>query len=115
MPTKKLYALSLAAVLCCCAAVFAAFCVFGKMHLPLAAGFLVGTVSAAIGHALFFKAWQSAPNGAKVALFYISRVIVIVCTVLAALAFSEQAALGAIIPQLFPVPVLAVIMALSKE
>ena len=115
MPTKKLYTVSLAAVLCCCAAVFAAFCVFGEMHLPLASGFLVGTVSAAIGHTLFFKAWKSAPNGAKVAFFYVLRVIIVVCTVLAALAVSEQAALGAIIPQLFPVPVLAVIMALSKE
>jgi hypothetical protein len=116
MPTKKLYLISLLSLLACAGAAFAGFWVFGKMNVALGVGFLVGAVAAGAGHTLFFKAWHSAPNGSKnVALYYGARVAIIFLTVIITLLISRQAALGAIIPQLFAVPVLAVTAVFSKE
>lgn len=115
MPTGKL--------LCRCLAIANALSVltgvllwtFGRGTAALALGFGLGAGTASLGLWLFFCAWRAAPDGGGVALYYVLRLAVVFGGVLAALFVPAVDALGVIVPQFFPVPVLAVLLALEKE
>ncbi|MEG1446125.1 MAG: hypothetical protein RSC58_02535 [Ruthenibacterium sp.] len=115
MPSRKLYFKTCAASMACAALVWLGFFLCNKNTLPFAVGFLCGAAVAAGTLWLFFKAWRSAPNGGMVALWYALRIVLTVASIGLALAFSSTAALGILLPQLFPIPILALFLALQKD
>ena len=77
----------------------------------MAVGFLVSTVALR----LLFKAWESAPQLSAVGAFYILRLLVEFGAVLVSLFIPGVDPVGVLIPQLFGLPVLAVLMAIDKN
>lgn len=75
-------------------------------------GSALGFVCMALGIRLFFAAWHAAPDQAKVARNYGLRLAVVFGSVALALFVPFVDALGVLLPQLFPIPVLAVLMLL---
>lgn len=76
----------------------------------LLGGWCVGLAASAAALFCFGRAWASAPNGASVLMWYLLRVAAMLFAVVGAALFSMQSALGAILPQLAQVPLLAAAM-----
>lgn len=115
MPNKKLYFSIFFASAVCEALVLCGFVFYKKNSAALDLGLLLGTAVMAGTLWLFFKAWRAAPNGGMVALWYALRIGLTVAAVGGTLLFSGTMALGVIVPQLFPIPLLALFLALQKE
>ncbi len=77
--------------------------------------FALGLGTAALALWCFARAWQSAPDTAQVVTWYILRLICEFVPVLVAMFVPFLDALGILIPQLFPIFVLAVLLVLQKD
>lgn len=77
----------------------------------MAVGFLVSVVALW----LLFKAWESAPRLSAVGAFYVLRLVAEFGAVLVSLFIPGADPVGVLIPQLFGLPVLAVLMAIDKN
>ncbi|WP_367924349.1 hypothetical protein [uncultured Ruthenibacterium sp.] len=64
---------------------------------------------------LLFKAWDRAPNLSAVGAFYALRVMVEFGAVIVSLFIPAADPIGVLIPQLFGLPILAILMAIEKE
>ncbi|MEF9969640.1 MAG: hypothetical protein RR867_06030 [Ruthenibacterium sp.] len=115
MPDEKTYCSTLFASVFCTGIVWLGFFICHKSVFALNIGFLLGTLVTAGTLRLFFMAWRAAPNGGMVALWYALRIVLTVASIGAALVFSGTAALGVLLPQLFPIPLLALFLIFRKE
>lgn len=111
MPTKKLYftTLAVSALLSVIVALF-----LEKTAL-LWIGFSVGILISVLTLWMFFKAWQAAPNGTAVMTWYALRAVISFGSIVIAMFLSFPVAIGVLVPQLFPVPLLAIFMILGKR
>lgn len=114
MPEKKLY--RTAALISAGCALLAAAVFWGTGHgsTALAIGFLAGLVCSQLGLWLFFRAWGAQPDKGRVLLLYGAHVAVVFGSILVCMFVPGVDALGAVVPQLFPIPVLALLFALQK-
>lgn len=78
-------------------------------------GMAVGFLVSVLALWLLFKAWDSAPRLSAVGAFYVLRLLVEFGAVLVALVIPGADAVGVLIPQLFGLPVLAILMAIEKD
>lgn len=115
MPTRWNYWCTAAVSLGLSALVWLALSAGGKGGDALLPGFLLGAGVCLLALWLFFKAWRAAPDKSYVMLFYLLRVALVFGSILAAMFFPGIDALGVLVPQLFPMPVLAIRMLFPEK
>ncbi len=87
----------------------------GHFSLARGVGISVGYLVSVLALWLLFKAWDSAPHLSAVGAFYVLRLLVEFGAVLLALLIPGADPIGVLIPQLFGLPILAVLMAIQKD
>ncbi len=75
---------------------------------------VIGIICSAISLLCFFASWKSAPNGALVALFYALRLFFVFGSVIVFVFLPFGNALGAILPHLPTVPIIALFIAVRE-
>ena len=93
----------------------AALCA-GRWACSLSAslGFALDLCFAALATLCLERCWASAPDAGRAAVWYVLHLACELGPVLAAMLLPFADALGVLIPQLFPVPALAVLLAVKK-
>lgn len=74
----------------------------------------LGLCFAALATLCLERCWASAPDAGRAAVWYVLHLACELGPVLAAMLLPFADALGVLIPQLFPVPALAVLLAVKK-
>lgn len=85
----------------------------GLRTRALVLGFVLGLCVMVASIVLLGRTWRAGPEKGPVAFLYGARVVLIFGSVIAALFLPFVDALGVIVPQLFPGPVLAVLLAMD--
>ncbi len=111
MPTKKLYFMTLTVSVAF--SVIVAF--FLEQTMLLWISFLIGILISALTLWMFFKAWNAAPDSTVVVTWYAVRAVITFGSIIIAMFQTFPIAIGVLVPQLFPVPLLAVFMILGKR
>lgn len=93
-----------------CAAVY----VFFHRTAGFLCGSALGLLCGVAALWMFFKMWRAAPDKSAAMQWYVLRLCVTLGSVLLAMVLPFVDALGVLLPQLFPMPVLAVCMTLYK-
>ena len=113
MKDRKLFCKAALCSLLCSAILCSAVYFLNGQSARFLASSLLGAACSILALRLSFATWQAAPNGGSVAMFYMLRLVVVFGSVLAAMFLPAVDALGILLPELFPVPVLAIFMALE--
>lgn len=87
----------------------------GHFSFVRGVGIFVGYLVSVVALWLLFKAWDSAPRLSAVGAFYVLRLLAEFGAVLLALVIPGADPIGVLIPQLFGLPILAVLMAIEKD
>lgn len=113
--TKKLFWKAWGVSAGASAVVFAAMGTAGYVDALRIFSALLGLGFAAAGLWCLAKAFSAAPDASEVTKWYLLHAACVFLPVLFCMLVSFPDALGVLIPQLFPVPALAVLLALQKK